>query len=117
VAVGNKARVTCGAMQHYTVQLAAGATQHGSRRAAYMHFAHDADYAGPVPTSINALAARAKQGEGTRLRCLERSCPLRPEAERNSLAEGEDPRGRDRGRKGGFGIGRPGCTLSARVGA
>lgn len=88
--VSNKARVALGMMQHFNVQLTNGDTQQGNRRAAYLHFAHDADYSGLVPNSINALAVRAKPGEGTRLRCLERCCPLRPEAERNVLAEGED---------------------------
>lgn len=93
LALGNKAKVVCASMQHFTVQLAAGTTQQGNRRPAYMHFAHDADYASPVPTSINALAARAKPGEGTRLRCEESGCTLRSEAERNCLAQHTDPRG------------------------
>jgi hypothetical protein len=117
LAVGNKAKVSLSGMTHYTVQLVAGTTQGSSRHAAYVHFAHDNDYAGPVPTSINSLAARAKHGECTRLRCVEHGCPLRPEGDRKSLAEVEDPRGRDRARRGGFGMGRPGCLLSARVGA
>lgn len=93
LALGNKAKVAFSSMQHFDVQLASGATQQCNRRPAYLHFAHDADYAGQVPASINALAARAKPGEGTRLRCEESGCPLRSEAERKALAQREDPGG------------------------
>lgn len=123
MSVSNLAKVEMSKMSkmvHYDVQLVAGTTQQINRRVAYVHFAADSDHPGLVPNSINALAVRAKQGECTRLRCMERCCPLRPEDERARLAEvpeGEDPRGRDRGRNGGFGIGQPGCIPSARVGA
>ena len=46
-----------------------------------------------MPPAINALAAGAKPGEGTRLRCEESGGPLRSEAERKALAQREDPGG------------------------
>ena len=93
LALGNKAKVAFPSMQHFHVQLASGTTQQGNRRPAYVHFAHDTNYTCQVPASINALAARAKPGECTRLRCEESRCSLRSDAERNSLAQHEDPQG------------------------
>ena len=95
VAMANRARVAFSDLTHWQVQLSAGTTQQANRRPAYVHFAQEGTVG--VPATINALAARAKPGECTRLRCLERGCPLRPQAERDSLPECEDPRGRDRG--------------------
>lgn len=93
LALSNKARVACNSMQHFDVQLTSGATQQCNRRPAYLHFAHGTDYTCQVPASINALLARAKPGECTRLRCEESGCPLRSDAERNCLAQHKDPRG------------------------
>lgn len=81
----NQMVATMTAMQHFTVQIAAGATQTSKRHATFAAFAHGPDFTGKVPASFNALAARAKPGECTRLRCLSKACQLRSAEEREAL--------------------------------
>jgi hypothetical protein len=72
-------------LQIYNVQLSHGARQHQKRRPSYLLLAVPADSQDEVPAAVSALAARARQGEKTRLRCLNPHCPLRPAAELDAL--------------------------------
>ena len=38
-----------------------------------------------LPTNVQTVGKKAKHDEGTRLRCVDRDCPLRPQCERELL--------------------------------
>ena len=88
VAIQNKLLVAFPALQQFTIQLSHGTSQKVRRRPAFVQFATSTDLLEGdevLPVSIPALATRARRGEGTRLRCLCKSCPLRPKSEMDAL--------------------------------
>ena len=74
--------------------LTAGPTQ-GRKRSYFLLVAMDPASAATaqIPHNIDALAIRARHGEGTRLRCLDANCPLRSTVERQELEVGGDDKG------------------------
>ena len=72
-------------MDCYVVQVTHGATQKNKRQPHYLLFAQSKADEIEVPVSIAALASRARPGEGTRLRCLDASCPWHPQEELGAL--------------------------------
>jgi len=84
-AVSNRLAVSAGSLQQFTVQLTAGAeVQKVRKKCGFMQvgIAGEVLESGAhVPCSIPAQAARARRGECTRLRCMDRLCPLRPVGE------------------------------------
>ena len=63
-----------------------------SRQHRFLIYAMDKEPAktADVPNLIDALGARARKGECTRLRCLCRDCPLRPASDFRDLPEQVD---------------------------
>ena len=78
----------------YFLTLTAGPTQ-GRKRSYFLLVAIDPASAATlqIPHSIEALAIRARHGEGTRIRCLDVNCGLRSTAERQELELGKDDKG------------------------
>ncbi len=77
----NKLQLAFPSMQVYWVSLTHGDKQHKKRRNASVLVAVPHDATEDMPTTIKALAARARRGEQTFLRCLDYDCPLRPLSE------------------------------------
>lgn len=77
----NKLTVDLPNFTTYTVQLAHGAKQFKRRRPGFMLVSVPPDSAEDVPSSIPALAAKARSTEFLRMRCLDAACPLRPKEE------------------------------------
>jgi hypothetical protein len=84
-AVWSKMSLCFPTLQIYNVQLSHGTRQHQKRRPSYLLLAVASDSQDEVPAAVSALAARARVGEKTRLRCLDPACKMRPAAELDAV--------------------------------
>lgn len=91
VAVMNTLNTECPSLSGHYITLTCGPDQR-RRKPQILVYALDqtSAKAGAVPNVIDALVARARPGEQTRLRCLDRNCGLRSAEERQRLEVDED---------------------------
>ena len=84
-AVQTKLTTSLPQMDSYVVQLTHGTTQKAKKLPQYLVYAQAKTEEFDVPVTLAALSARARPGEGTRLRCLDANCPWRPKEELDAL--------------------------------
>jgi len=92
LAVDNTTKINMPKHESYWIQLTPGDTQSSRRKPESMQYlvpAADAKTMS-IPVHISALASRAKRGEGTRLRCMCKECPLRPVEELRQMDSNPD---------------------------